>query len=381
MNFSDRTKFISPAKSIYINELVYEQKRRGHDIVVLSLGEAFFDLPSFEISQEAIEQGYHYTDSRGLPDLRGRILDYLNSRHKVSGLSAEKNIIISAGSKVLTYISMLLTLDRGDEVILHEPAWLSYDQQASLCGASVKFVHFNATLAEVAANINKQTKLIIINNPNNPAGKIYSFNELSDLINEAEKNDVFVLMDEAYSDFTDGDDFITTCTLVQAHKNLIVVNSLSKNFGMSGWRIGYAIASETIISKMNSLNQHLVTCAPTILQSYVEENFNRILLACDKELSKLLKKRKKVKKLLEKYELNALDGAATFYFFVNTNLSTDNVDRLVNELLLEDGISVVPGSAYGDSTGSFIRISCGTETLSRIEYALSKIKMRLLKYG
>lgn len=377
MNFSNNTKNLEDAKSIYINEKVYELKKKGKDIIVLSLGEAFFNLPNFKISKEAINLGYHYTNSSGFPPLCEKIIQYLKEYHHASDLKPGKNLVISSGSKILTYISMLLCLEKNSKVILHEPAWLSYGQQAYLCGATVKFVDYKVTCRNIYKEICKNTKLIIINNPNNPTGKIYSIDDLTNLIIEAKKNNVFVLIDEAYSDFVDDENFFSACGLVNSHNNLIVVNSLSKNFGMSGWRIGYAISCEDNIRKIKSLNQHLITCAPTILQAYVAENFDQLLVSSKNELSKLMKKRILVKELLDKYKLKYMDGNTTFYFFVNIKKDNKKVEKLVEDLLIMDGISVVPGSAYGKSTGSFIRISFGTESIDRIDHALSKIKNRL----
>lgn len=375
--FSKHVSKIRRARSIYINELVYQAKRDGKDPVVLSLGEAYFDIPNFGFDDDLVFGGYHYCDSQGLPGLRSRLVSYLSEKHSVKVLDENKNVIISMGSKALTYMSMLLTLNEGDEVLLHEPAWLSYEDQVSLCGASVRYIPYQSTLDDIAQNISNSTKLIVINNPNNPAGWVYDFKKLQQLVAVAERQGVFVLVDEAYSDFCGNEGFQSAALLVSEHKNLIVVNSISKNFGMSGWRIGFAVADESIIEKLTVINQHMVTCAPTMLQKYIEKNFDEIWCICNRQIELLLTKRKHVKKLLEKYGFRVLEGGATFYFFVELWPAGQNASCVTEKLLTEDNIAVVPGEAYGESTSHFVRLSFGTESLERIEAALQKISARV----
>jgi aspartate aminotransferase/aminotransferase len=376
--FSDHVSKIKRARSIHINELVYQARRSGKDPVVLSLGEAFFDIPNYGFEDELVLGGYHYSDSQGLPSLRTKIKNYLSDKHAAKDLDSDENLMISMGSKALTYMSMLLALNEGDEVLLHEPAWLSYEDQASLCGASTRYLPYQYTLDQISRSISDRTKLIVINNPNNPAGWVYSFEELHKLISIARDRGVFVLVDEAYSDFTRNEGFRSASALVREYGNLIVVNSISKNFGMSGWRVGFAAASEPIIQKLTIINQHMVTCAPTMLQLYIEKNFDEIWNVCNRQIGELLLKRERVRKLLDKYGFRVLDGGATFYFFVELWPAGQNSSEVSEKLLTEDNIAVVPGEAYGKTTSHFVRLSFGTESLERIEGALQKIRARVL---
>ncbi len=375
--FSNHASKIKRARSIYINELVYQARRSGKDPVVLSLGEAYFDIPNYGFDDDLVFGGYHYSDSQGLPSLRVKIRNYLADKHAAKDLDADENLMISMGSKALTYMSMLLALNEGDEVLLHEPAWLSYEDQASLCGASTRYLPYKYTLDEISNSISDKTKLIVINNPNNPAGWVYNFEELSKLITSAEERGVFVLVDEAYSDFTRNEGFRSAAALVREHGNLIVVNSISKNFGMSGWRVGFAAASEQIIQKLTIINQHMVTCAPTMLQLYIEKNFDDIWNVCNRQIDSLLIKREKVRKLLDQYGFRVLEGGATFYFFVELWPAGQNASEVAEKLLTEDNIAVVPGEAYGKTTSHFVRLSFGTESLERIEGALQIISARV----
>ena len=173
----------------------------------------------------------------------------------------------------------------------------------------------NKTFEEIEKYFNKN-KLVIINNPNNPTGKIYNLNELSLLYKLADKYNALILSDEAYSEFCDHkDSFISLGNFDNQFKRTIIVNSISKNYGISGWRIGYAISNASIINNLNNLNQHLITCAPTILQNYVEKYFYQIIKITHPQIKKLLQKRKKLMLYMNEINLNYIYGAATFYFY------------------------------------------------------------------
>ena len=161
---SERSRQISEAISIKFNELVYEKKRTGDDVITLSLGEAFFDFPQVSFDEIDMERGFHYTDSRGLPELRQKIVEYYNSTYSGS-LCQKDNILISAGSKILVFMTMMTVLDPGDEVLAFEPAWLSYEHQATLAGAKIKFVPINFNLNDVVGFLSKKVMLVILNSP------------------------------------------------------------------------------------------------------------------------------------------------------------------------------------------------------------------------
>ncbi|MCE7578003.1 pyridoxal phosphate-dependent aminotransferase [Aliivibrio fischeri] len=367
---STRLENIAPAKSIVINQKVYEKRRNGQDVTVLSLGEAYFSIPDFGFNELDHNVGYHYSDSQGMPELRDRIEEYYKYNNNIS--VSKDNVIISAGSKALTLNYMLGILNSNDEVLLHEPAWLSYEDQAKLCDATVTYIPYKEEISSFEKYFTDKTKLIVINNPNNPSGLIYKHEELRRLIELANINGIYVLVDEAYSDFI-SDSFKSAAEWINEFDNLCVINSMSKNFGMSGWRIGYAIANDKIIKSLTVLNQHTITCAPTILQMYFSKYMKEIYDICKPQLRELIKKRKKVESLFHKYDIPYLEGSATFYFFVDISKSKYNGDDLSVILMDEHSIATVPGSAYGKTTGKFLRVSIGTESFDKIDNALKII--------
>ena len=374
LNISKIVKRIKPALSIEINQLVYNMRRAGEKITALSLGEAFFDIPRYSFGRLDFQKGYHYSDTAGSPEIRNIISKYYQTKYNAPVFQNE--IIVSAGSKPLIYMIMRSILNEGDEVLIHEPAWLSYEEHATLSGAKTKYIPYEIKVNEFSKYFKNKTKMIIINNPNNPRGKIYSEAELRDIYKVARKHGAYVLIDEAYSDFVK-DDFVSLANIVPDKEGIIIVNSLSKNLGISGWRVGYAICSNDIKEQLLKLNQHIITCAPTILSMYIEKYFEKMLEHTSEQIRQLLIKRTAIMKYMNKIGLSYLDGNATFYFFISIEKFPGSDKDFANLLLIENKISVVPGSAYGRSTDRYIRVSIGTENKTSIIKALNKIKEKI----
>lgn len=371
MQLSEKIEQITEALSIYINQLVYDQQRLGKDITVLSLGEAFFNIPMFDFNELDFTKCYHYSDSRGIPELRDKISKYYKSRYSVD-IDANSEIIISAGSKPIIYFSMLAYLNPGDEVLVHEPAWLSYKDQATLAGAKTIFIPFHTPIDEFLKYITDKTKMLVINNPNNPAGRTYSDKELLSLYELCRPRGIYILVDEAYSDFTEH--FHSMAHIVPNLDGVIIVNSLSKNMGMSGWRVGYAIGSSSVINKILKINQHVITCAPTLLQHYMARNFDKITAITLPQVESVIEKRQRIEKNMNKLGLKHMSGTATFYFMVNIGDFPGTSIDLAIHLLMKYQIAVVPGIAYGKSCDRYIRVGIGSEPEERINLALIVIR-------
>ncbi len=296
-NISKKVSKINPASSIEINQIVYNMKRAGETVTALSLGEAFFKIPQYDFSRLDFNKGYHYSDTAGIPELRKKIANHYQKNYQAPVFDNE--IIISAGSKPLVFMAMTTVLDKGAEILIPEPAWLSYEEHAKLCGAKIKFIPYNIEVKNYKNFFTKNTKLLIINNPNNPRGKVYTEEELRQIYEIAINKNIFILIDEAYSDFVN-EKFISMANIAPDKKGIIIVNSLSKNLGISGWRIGFIIASPEINKQILKLNQHIITCAPTILSMYVDKYYEKIYKNTSKQIINLLQKRIIIQKYLKK---------------------------------------------------------------------------------
>lgn len=378
MQLSKKVSAIPEALSIYMNNVVYAMRRRGDDIKVLSLGEAYFDIPMFPFEGIDFNKGYHYSESRGIPELRIKIAEYYE-RYYNAKIDAENEILISAGSKPLIYMAFQAVLNDGDEVLIHEPAWLSYPEEIKLANGIPKFIPYDCQVSEFVQYFTPKTKMVVICNPNNPAGKVYTEEELQTLYTMCRSRGIYILVDEAYSDFLADDSFVSMASVVADKDGVIVVNSLSKNLGISGWRVGYVISSPDVIFNILKINQHIITCASSVLLLYLARYFDDIIKVTLPQAQAVVRKRTEVEQYMRNIGLASLNGSATFYIFVNIDEYKHSSLELALYLLTKYHISVVPGSAYGQSTERFVRISVGAENLEDIKECLRTIKKVILE--
>jgi aspartate aminotransferase/aminotransferase len=372
-DFSHLVQRIHEAASIRLNTRVYDLRRRGVDVVVLSLGEAHFELPALPFDNLPFPQSFHYSHSRGVPELRERLAAYHHERFGV-GFDPEREILITAGSKPAILFAMMALLNAGDQVLIPQPAWVSYAAHARLCHARPVMPAPDTSVDDYQYFTGSPTRLIVLSHPTNPTGRILPPSDLHRLHHLAARLDSVLLIDEAYAEFAPEGLFSSAATVDPARDRTVIANSISKVFGLSGWRIGYVIARGDLIDQLLKLNQHCLTCAPTLLQHYVVAHFDRLLAVTRPQIASLLSLRAKVADLLNSLDLACMPGAGTFYFFLGIAPSTLSSTAFCDRLLEEERISAVPGLGYGSSCDSYIRIAIGAEPLSRIEYALRRIK-------
>ncbi len=361
------------AMSIKYNTMVYELQRQGKDVLVLSLGEAFFDIPLFSFSDLPYPSLYHYSNSRGTPELRAKLSEFFLSNYDIP-IDYEKEILVTAGSKAAIHFAFMATLNPDDEVIIPEPFWVSYPEQVKLCYAKPVCVPYDKSVYDFENYITEKTKVIIINNPHNPTGYVYKEEEIKHLLHLAEKYNLLIFSDEAYSEFVDEDVFISPAKIDREKKHTVVFNSISKNYGISGWRLGYVIANEKLINAILKVNQHLVTCPATILEYYVEKYFYDILEYTNPQIKAVVRKRNELAVYMKEIGLDVLDGTSTFYFFVSIAPSLLTSEEFCTKLLQEEYIATVPGIGYGQSCDKFIRVSIGAASTDKIKEGLLKIK-------
>lgn len=365
---------IEQALSIKYNNRVYELKRQGVDVIVLSLGEAFFDIPLFSFHELPYPDLYHYSHSRGILELRERLAAYNLSEYGVR-IDPETEMIITAGSKIGIHMAMMAVLEPGDEVIIHEPAWVSYTEQVRLCHATPVLIPQTATIEEYERYITPRTRIIVANYPHNPRGQTLSADDADRLHDLARRFDVYLLSDEAYSDFVVPPQRFISLALGDPEKeHTIICNSMSKNFGLSGWRVGYVVTNQELTSQILKINQHLITCPATILELYLARYFDEIIGITKPQIVQVVEKRQVMGAYMESIGLRSLPGAATFYFFVSIEDSGLDSETFCTRLLEKHGVSAVPGIGYGASCDQHIRVSVGTESESRTKVGLDRIR-------
>lgn len=364
---------VEQALSIKYNNLVYEMKARGEDVVVMSLGEAFFDIPLFKFDDLPFPDVYHYSHSRGLAGLRSKLAGYYRSEYGVP-VDPATELLVTAGSKISIHMCLMALLSPGDEVIIHDPAWVSYPEQVKLCHGVPVQVAYDQSVFDFPNHMTPRTRAIIINQPNNPRGSVYSEAELKFMHELARERSVFLISDEAYSDFLDDGSFLSFGVHDPGKEHTIICNSMSKNYGMSGWRIGYTIARPDITSQLLMINQHLITCASTILLLYLEKHFDEILAITKPQILDVVRRRRELGAYMDEIGLQRLPGDATFYCFVSIAPTRLTSDEFCTRLLRDHGVSVVPGIGYGPSCDRFVRVAVGTESMERMRGAMRTMK-------
>ena len=364
---------IATAMSIKFNAYANEAKAAGDDVTILSKGEAFFDIPLFAFDTLPFPDIYHYSHSAGLPGLRRKLAAYYHGQYGVP-VDPATEIIVTTGSKLGIHISFMALLEPGDEVVVPEPAWVSYSEQVRLCHGNPIMVPHDVPVRELGDWVTPRTRALVVCSPTNPTGRVYTRDELRYLHGLAKEHDLYLVADEAYSDFLAGEEYVS-CGLDDPEKeHTIICNTMSKNYGMSGWRIGYVISNPRVMEQILKISQHLLTCPPTILELYMERHFDEILEITKPQILEVVKKRAALARYMDELGLRYMEGTATFYFFVSIEESSLGSEEFCRRLLSEKKVCAVPGIGYGESCDGFVRCGVGTESTERMQAAFRAIK-------
>ncbi|HET7462483.1 MAG TPA: pyridoxal phosphate-dependent aminotransferase [Longimicrobium sp.] len=364
---------IATAMSIKFNAYANAMKAAGEDVTFLSKGEAFFDIPLQPFDTLPFPDLYHYSDSRGIAGLRRKLASYYHDQYGVP-VDPDSELIVTAGSKMAIHIAFMALVEPGDEVVVPEPAWVSYSEQVRLCHGNPVMVPYHVPVAELEKWITPRTRALVVCSPQNPSGRVYTRDELRQLHDVAKRHDLYLVSDEAYSDFVAYGEFVSCGVDDPAKEHTIICNTMSKNYGMSGWRIGYLVSNARVMEQLLKISQHLLTSPPTILELYLERHFDDVLEVTKPQILEVVKKREAIARYMDEIGLRYMEGTATFYFFVSIEDSTLGSEEFGRRLLAEKKVCVVPGIGYGLSCDGFVRAGVGTESVERTRAAFLGIK-------
>ena len=396
MHLSKRVKNITSSPTLAISAKAKEMRKKGEEVIIFSAGEPDFDTPMLikRAAISAIDEGFtKYTPASGINTLKEAVVSKFRRDNNLD--YSVDQVIISCGAKHTLYNCLQAICTAGDEVIIFSPYWVSYPEMIKLAGADPKVVStkegdgFLPPTSLLKRAISKKTKAIIINSPCNPTAAVYPEELLREISEIAIKNDLWVISDEIYEKIIfDSKKHVSIASLGEDIKNrTMVVNSVSKTYAMTGWRIGYAAGPPEIIKAMANIQSHSTSNPNSIAQKAGVE----ALSGPQEELSKMTaefeKRRNFILERLEAFnKISFLKPEGTFYLFLNIGSFLnqrlkgreikDSVD-FANYLLEEAKVAVVPGSAFG--ADMYIRISFATSMedlakgLDRIEAAVFKI--------
>ena len=357
-------------------DIVSEMK----DAISLGVGEPDFDTP-WHVRDEGIyslEKGRtFYTSNAGLMELKEEISKYLERRCKVS-YNPKNEIIVTVGGSEGIDIAMRAMLDPGDEVLIPQPSYVSYEPCCILAGGKPVVIElkaeneFRLTKQELLDAITDKTKLLVLPFPNNPTGAIMEKEDLEAIAEVIIEKDIFVLSDEIYSELSYKGDHVSITTLPGMKERTILINGFSKAYAMTGWRLGYACGPKEIIEQMLKIHQFAIMCAPTTSQYAAVEAMRN----GDEDVAKMREaynqRRRYLMHTFREMGLECFEPYGAFYVFPCIKEFGMTSEEFATRFLQEEKVAVVPGTAFGDCGEGFLRISYAY-SLDNLKIALNRM--------
>lgn len=353
------------------------------DTVSFALGEPDFTTSKniIDAACRAYQEGLtHYTLNAGILPLRQAIAKKLKRKNNVD-IDPETEIMVTAGGMEALMLVMMVALNPGDEVIVSDPFWTNHPSQVLMCGATPRFVKvyeedgFVYNPDNVRKAINKNTKAILINSPANPTGGVASREILEELARIATEHDLLVITDEVYQHLIyDDEEFVSIASFPGMKERSVIIDSFSKAYAMTGWRIGYAAGCREILKNMIKLHENVVSCINTSSQYGAIEAIEGPQDYLKFMLDKYSIRRKLIVEGINSIEkLSCIKPKGAFYAFPNITRTGLSSEEFAVELLKKTGVVTVPGSGFGEAGEGFIRISYATSE-ENIKEGLKRIK-------
>jgi len=359
---SEKISSIAPSATIEIADKARKMKAQGLDVISLSIGEPDFDTPAHitKACIEALECGKtHYEASQGLLELREAVSDKLKSENNIPAKATD--IIIACGAKNSISEAMEACLNPGDEVIILDPSWVSYEPAVQMAGGisvhhSLNRDNFQAD-DTILEKISKNTKMIVFNSPSNPTGSVLNSDSLTLLKDVCEDNDIIALSDEIYEKLIYEKKHVSIASIGDMHERTITINGFSKAYSMTGWRVGYICAPETICSAVLKIHQYVMLSAPTTAQYAAVEALRNGADACREMVSEYKIRRNLFVNGLNRAGLKTHMPNGAFYAFPNITEYGISDEEFAERLLKEHHVAVVPGSVFGPAGVGHLRCS------------------------
>lgn len=358
------------------------------DVISLGIGEPDFVTPPpiLQAGIRSLEEGEtHYTSNSGILELRQALSAHLGRLYGVH-YDAENELLITVGVSEALYLALNAIIDPGDEVIVPEPSFVSYVPEVVLAGGVARTIptyvehDFQVTGADVEAAITERTKAILLSYPNNPTGAVMTRERLLEIARVAEKHDLLVISDEIYDQLVYGIEHVCFAALPNMRDRTITLGGFSKNYAMTGWRIGYAAAPAEILAAMRKIHQYTIMSAPTNAQIAAIV----ALESCDDEVEAMRQEYDRRRRLivggLNELGLTTFEPRGAFYAFPSITASGMDDSTFAEALLQEERVAVVPGSAFGPSGAGFVRCSYAT-AYEKIEQALERMERFMRRHG
>ena len=370
---ADKVVEIKPSGIRKFFDIVSEMK----DAISLGVGEPDFDTP-WHIRAEGIhslEKGKtFYTSNSGLMDLRKEICNYMKRKQGIT-YDPVKEVLITVGGSEAIDIGLRAMLNPGDEVLIPQPSYVSYEPCTVLAGGTPVIIdlkaenEFRLTAKELEDAITDKTKVLILPFPNNPTGAIMERKDLEEIAEVILKHDIFVMSDEIYSELTYKEEHVSIASLPCMQERTIVINGFSKAYAMTGWRLGYACGPRVILEQMTKIHQFAIMCAPTTSQYAAVD----ALKNGDEDVKMMRdsynQRRRYLLNAFHQMGLECFEPYGAFYVFPCIKEFGMTSEEFATRFLEEEKVAAVPGTAFGDCGEGFLRISYA--------YSLEKLKIAI----
>ena len=358
-------------------DLVSEMK----DAISLGVGEPDFDTP-WHIRDEGIyslERGRtFYTSNAGLKELKEEIANYLRRRVHVDYDDRHEVLVTVGGSEAID-MAMRVMLNPGEEVLIPQPSYVSYEPCTIMAGGKPVIIElkaeneFRLTPEELLEHITDKTKLLVLPFPNNPTGAIMEQKDLEAIAKVIIDKDLYVLSDEIYSELTYKEDHVSIASIPDMQERTILINGFSKAYAMTGWRLGYACGPRKIIEQMTKLHQYAIMCAPTTSQYAAVD----ALRNGDDDVAMMREaynqRRRYLVHAFKEMGLECFEPYGAFYIFPCIKEFGMTSEEFASRFLMEEKVAVVPGTAFGDCGEGFLRISYAY-SLENLKEALGRMQ-------
>ena len=366
---------------------VFDLVSEMDDVISLGVGEPDFDTP-WHIRDEGIyslEKGKtFYTSNSGLKELKSEIAKYIKRSQNVDYDPAHEIMVTVGGSEAID-VALRAMIDEGDEVLIPQPSYVSYEPCAFLAGAKPVIIdlkaenEFKLTAKEIEDACTDKTKILILPFPNNPTGSIMEKEELEKIAKVIIEKDLYVLSDEIYAELTYKGKHVSITAIDGMKERTVLINGFSKSYAMTGWRLGYACAPQKILEQMLKIHQYAIMCAPTTSQYAAVE----ALKNGDKDVEEMRRsynhRRRFLMSAFREMGLECFEPFGAFYVFPCIKEFGMTSEEFATKFLMEEKVATVPGTAFGDSGEGFLRISYAysLETLKTAMQKLNKFITRL----